>query len=84
MVVFGWTTSWLPLKWLLGVVVLEVSLLWRFLIVATVMFVVTFLSFTVAQIWLAFESAYRNVRFMYFPTNFAFFIMVARASHLDC
>ena len=42
MVVFGWSTSWLPLKWQLGVVAPEVSLLWRFLIAATVMFVVSF------------------------------------------
>ena len=41
MVVFGWSTSWLPLKWQLGVVAPEVSLLWRFVIAATVMFVIS-------------------------------------------
>ena len=41
MVVFGWSTSWLPLKWQLGVVAPEVSLLWRFMIAATVMFVIS-------------------------------------------
>ena len=42
MVVFGWSTSWLPLKWQLGIVAPEVSLLWRFLSAATVRFVVSF------------------------------------------
>ena len=32
MVVFGWSTSWLPLRWQLGVVAPEVLLLWRFVI----------------------------------------------------
>ena len=41
MVVFGWSTSWLPLKWQLGVIAPEVSLLWRFVIAATVMFVIS-------------------------------------------
>ena len=41
MVVFGWSTSWLPLKSQLGVVAPEVSLLWRFLIAALVMFIVS-------------------------------------------
>ena len=41
MVVFGWSTSWLPLKWQLDVVAPEVSLLWRFVIAATVMFVIS-------------------------------------------
>ena len=33
-VVFGWSTSWLPLKWQLGVVAPEISLFWRFLMAA--------------------------------------------------
>ena len=40
-VVFGWSTSWLPLKWQLGVVAPEVSLVWRFAIAAVLMFAVT-------------------------------------------
>ena len=36
-VVFGWSTSWLPLKWQLGVVVPEISLFWRFLMAAPMM-----------------------------------------------
>ena len=37
-VVFGWSTSWLPLKWQLGIVEPEVSLCWRFLLAAPIMF----------------------------------------------
>ena len=36
-VLFGWSTSWLPLSWQLGVVAPEISLFWRFLMVAPVM-----------------------------------------------
>ena len=40
-VVFGWSTSWLPLKFQLGVVAPEVSLFWRYGAAAILMFVVT-------------------------------------------
>ncbi len=36
-VVFGWSTSWLPLSWQLGVVAPEVSLFWRFLMAVPMM-----------------------------------------------
>ncbi|MGC6484221.1 MAG: DMT family transporter [Candidatus Puniceispirillales bacterium] len=39
--VFGWSTSWLPLRWQLGVVAPEVSLFWRFLIASLLMFAIT-------------------------------------------
>ncbi|MGB2488590.1 MAG: DMT family transporter [Candidatus Puniceispirillales bacterium] len=35
--VFAWSTSWLPLKWQLGVVAPEVSIFWRFLIAGILM-----------------------------------------------
>ena len=40
-VVFGWSTSWLPLKWQLGVVAPEISLLWRFVIAGFFMAIIT-------------------------------------------
>ena len=40
LVIFGWSTSWLPLKWQLGVVAPEVSLFWRFLLACILMFIV--------------------------------------------
>ena len=41
-VVFGWSTSWLPLSWQLGVVDPEVSLFWRFLMAAPLMAVLAY------------------------------------------
>ena len=73
MVVFGWSTSWLPLKWQLGIVAPEVSLLWRFLIAATVMFVISFF----LQQSLKFDwSTHLRIALLglcIFSTNFAFF-----------
>jgi len=43
-VVFGWSTSWFPLKMQLGVVAPEVSLFWRFLIASFLMFVISFVT----------------------------------------
>ena len=43
-VVFGWSTSWLPLKWQLGVVAPEISLFWRFLMAAPMMAVLAIMS----------------------------------------
>lgn len=39
--VFAWSTSWLPLKWQLGVVAPEISLFWRFCIAAALMMIIT-------------------------------------------
>lgn len=39
--VFGWSTSWLPLRWQLGVVAPEVSLFWRFTLASLLMFALT-------------------------------------------
>ncbi|MDC3234574.1 DMT family transporter [Candidatus Puniceispirillum sp.] len=36
-VLVGWSTSWLPLSWQLGVVAPEISLFWRFLMAAPMM-----------------------------------------------
>ncbi len=44
LVVFSWSTSWLPLKWQLGEVAPEISLLWRFVIAAAVMFAIAAIS----------------------------------------
>ena len=40
-VIFGWSTSWLPLKWQLGVVSPEISLIWRFIIASALMTIIT-------------------------------------------
>ena len=43
-VVFGWSTSWLPLKWQLGVVAPEISLFWRFSMAAPMMALLAIMS----------------------------------------
>ena len=73
MVVFGWSTSWLPLKWQLGVVAPEVSLLWRFVIAATVMFVI---SICLRQSLMFHWRTHLRLALLglcIFSTNFAFF-----------
>ena len=73
MVVFGWSTSWLPLKWQLGVVAPEVSLLWRFAIAATVMFVISiYLRQSLMFHWRT-HLRLALLGLCIFSTNFAFF-----------
>ena len=73
MVVFGWSTSWLPLKWQLGVVAPEVSLLWRFLIAAMVMFVISiYLRQSLIFQWRT-HLRLALLGLCIFSTNFAFF-----------
>ena len=38
LVIFGWSTSWLPLKGQIGFVAPEVSILWRFMIAGALCF----------------------------------------------
>ena len=72
-VVFGWSTSWLPLKWQLGVVAPEVSLFWRFLIAATLMFIISFsLRQSLKFDWRTHLHTALLGLFI-FSTNFAFF-----------
>ena len=40
LLIFGWSTSWLPLKYQLGVVSPEVSILWRFIIASVLGFII--------------------------------------------
>jgi len=73
MVVFGWSTSWLPLKWQLGVVAPEVSLLWRFVIAATVMVLITiYLRQSLMFHWRT-HLRLALLGLCIFSTNFAFF-----------
>ena len=73
MVVFGWSTSWLPLKWQLGVVAPEVSLVWRFLIAATVMFIISmYLRQSLIFDWRT-HLRLALLGLCIFSTNFAFF-----------
>ena len=40
-VVFAWSTSWYPLSLQMGVVAAEVSLIWRFMVAAALMFAIS-------------------------------------------
>ena len=44
LVVIGWSTSWLPLKWQVGEIAPEVSLMWRFVIAGSLLMTITRLS----------------------------------------
>ena len=44
LVVVGWSTSWLPLKWQVGEIAPEVSLVWRFVIAGSLLMIITRLS----------------------------------------
>ncbi len=72
-VIFGWSTSWLPLKWQLGVVEPEVSLLWRFCIASLLMSIVSV--FAGQSLWLNYRIHLRVavLGLCIFSTNFAFF-----------
>ena len=72
-VLFGWSTSWLPLKSQLGVVAPEVSLLWRFLTAALVMFIVSiYLRQSLRFDWRT-HLRIALLGLCIFSTNFAFF-----------
>ena len=73
MVVFGWSTSWLPLKWQLGVVAPEVSLLWRFLIASIVMFIVSVCVRQSLKFDWRTHLQFALLGLCIFSTNFAFF-----------
>ena len=73
-VIFGWSTSWLPLKWQLGVIAPEVSLFWRFSLASALMFLVTKL-FTSEKIALAWRDHLLMMPFGFclFSMNFTLF-----------
>ena len=73
LLVFGWSTSWLPLKYQVGVVAPEVSILWRFIIAGL-------LCFALARIWSAPLKFSRDIHLRFaamglfmFSTNFTLF-----------
>ena len=73
-VIFGWSTSWLPLKWQLGVIAPEVSLFWRFSLASALMFLVTKL-FTSEKIILSWRDhlLMMPLGFCLFSMNFTLF-----------
>ena len=73
-VIFGWSTSWLPLKWQLGVIAPEVSLFWRFCVASALMFAITKI-FTTEKLNFGFKDHLLMVPlgFCLFSMNFTLF-----------
>ncbi len=72
-VVFGWSTSWLPLKYQLGVIPPEISLFWRFSGAAILMFIIA--GFMRQKLGFAFRYHLRfcALGLCLFSANFALF-----------
>lgn len=73
LVVFGWSTSWLALKWQLGVVPPEISVFWRFILAAALMFGITALARQ--DLWIAWRHHWRlmGMGLCLFSGNFTLF-----------
>lgn len=72
-VIFGWSTSWLALKWQLGVVAPEVSLLWRFLMSAALMTIITIARGYSMRVGLKDHLKFIGMGLCLFSMNFNFF-----------
>ena len=73
MTAFAWSTSWLPLRWQLGVVAPEVSLFWRFLIAGILMMTFTALSGGTLRLPLAIHLRVAILSLFLFCANFTLF-----------
>ena len=70
LVIFGWSTSWLPLKWQVGLVAPEVSLVWRFLIAATLCFMLARMQGHPLRFPLRYHVRFFLMGIFIFSTNF--------------
>ena len=68
--VFGWSTSWLPLKWQVGVVAPEVSLVWRFAIAALLCFLLVRIQGLPLRFPLCYHLRFFLMGIFIFSTNF--------------
>ncbi len=72
-VIFGWSTSWLPLKGQVGLVAPEVSVLWRFMIAAALCFVIARLQGLTLAFPLRLHLRFAALGGLIFSTNFTLF-----------
>ena len=72
-VIFGWSTSWLPLKGQVGLVAPEVSVLWRFIIAAALCFLITRLQGLKLAFPAKFHLRFVALGLLLFSTNFTLF-----------
>ena len=73
LLIFGWSTSWLPLKGQVGPVDPELSILWRFLIAASLCFLITTYQRLTLKFTLRTHLKMALMGFFMFSTNFTLF-----------
>ena len=73
LLIFGWSTSWLPLKGQVGPVDPELSILWRFLIAASLCFLITRYQRLTLKFTLRTHLKMALMGFFMFSTNFTLF-----------
>lgn len=73
LVVIGWSTSWLPLKWQVGEIAPEVSLMWRFVIAGSLLMTITRLSGRRLALPLWGHGVALTIGLLLFSTNYFFF-----------
>jgi len=73
LVVVGWSTSWLPLKWQVGEIAPEVSLVWRFVIAGSLLMIITRLSGRRLALPLWGHGGALSIGLFLFSTNYFFF-----------
>ena len=73
LVIFGWSTSWLPLKGQIGIVDPEVSILWRFIIAAAICFCISKVLKLNLRFPIKIHLKMALMGFFMFSTNFTLF-----------
>ncbi len=73
LVIFGWSTSWLPLKGQVGLVAPEVSILWRFMIAAALCFLLARFKGLTLRFPLQLHLQFAALGLLIFSTNFTLF-----------
>ena len=73
LVIFGWSTSWLPLKGQVGLVAPEVSVLWRVIIAAALCFLLASLQRLKLRFSLLLHLRFAALGLLIFSTNFTLF-----------
>lgn len=78
LVVLGWSSSWLPLKWQVGTVAPEVSLIWRFVLASALMFALGWITRRRLRLSLAGHGYAAMMGVFLFSTNFALFYYASK------
>ena len=79
LVILGWSTSWLPLKWQVGTVAPEVSLAWRFVLAGGLMFLLGWVTKRRLKLPLWGHLTAMAMGVFIFSTNFALFYYASQS-----